>query len=285
METVIDPNYVRARSGLLDALSALGPLRDAAVLVGAQAIYEYLRDQAADFAVSPFTFDADLVLVPELLTQNPRIVDAMSQAGYALTDQPGIYKRDDDAQVDLLVPQALGGRKGRGAELGVHGNRAARQVRGLEGALVSSSPTTIKALVAGDDRAYEINVAGPAALLVAKVHKLSERVDANAATRLNNKDAFDIFRLLRAVEVDELANEVDLLLTDPISASVALEAMTRFHELFGTRAAAGTQLVAQHVEGLEDLDSIIGSSVALSQELLEHVSNALAKDSPPTHGQ
>ena len=35
METVADPNYVRARSGLLDALAALGPLREAAVLVGA----------------------------------------------------------------------------------------------------------------------------------------------------------------------------------------------------------------------------------------------------------
>ena len=31
----IDPNYVRARAGLLDALDALGTLREAAVLVGA----------------------------------------------------------------------------------------------------------------------------------------------------------------------------------------------------------------------------------------------------------
>ena len=47
LATAIDPNYVRARSGLLDALAALGPLREAVVLVGAQAIYEYIRDQAA----------------------------------------------------------------------------------------------------------------------------------------------------------------------------------------------------------------------------------------------
>ncbi len=39
-----DANYVRARSGLLDALDALGPLRSATVLVGAQAVYEYTRD-------------------------------------------------------------------------------------------------------------------------------------------------------------------------------------------------------------------------------------------------
>ena len=40
----IDPNYVKARAGLLDALKALGPLRAAAVLVGAQGVYEYTRE-------------------------------------------------------------------------------------------------------------------------------------------------------------------------------------------------------------------------------------------------
>ena len=72
MATPVDANYVRARSGLLDALTALGPLREAAVLVGAQAVYEYTRDHAGDYAVSPFTFDADLALIPELLVEDPR---------------------------------------------------------------------------------------------------------------------------------------------------------------------------------------------------------------------
>ena len=271
MATAIDPNYVKARSGLLDALAVLGPLRAAAVLVGAQAIYEYIREQAADFAVSPFTFDADLALVPELLTENPRIVDAMGQADYTLTDQPGIYKRDDGVQVDLLVPEAVGGRKGRGAELGVHGNRAARQVRGLEGALISRRLMTIRALGAEDGRAFEINVAGPAALLVAKIHKLAERIDANDVTRLNNKDAFDIFRLLRAVDTDEFASEVEVLLSSPISAPVTVAAITRFRELFETAAGAGTQLVTQHVEGLEDPATIVRMSVTLSRDLIEGV--------------
>ena len=271
MEAPVDGNYIRARSGLLDALAALGPLRAAVVLVGAQAVYEYIRDQAADFAVSPFTFDADLALVPELLVEDPRLVDAMGQAGYTLTDQPGIYKREDGVQVDLLVPEAVGGRKGRGAELGVHGNRAARQVHGLEGALVSRRLMTIGALGAEDGPAFEINVAGPAALLVAKVHKLAERIDANDATRLNNKDAFDIFRLLRAVDTDEFASEVEVLLASPISAPVTVTAITRFRELFETAAGAGTQLVAQHVEGLEDPATIVRTSVTLSQDLFEGV--------------
>ena len=271
MATAIDPNYVRARSGLLDALAALGRLREAVVLVGAQAVYEYIRDQAGDFAVSPFTLDADLALIPELLVGNPKIIDAMEGAGFTVADQPGIYRREDGVQVDLLVPEAVGGRKGRGAELGVHGNRAARQVRGLEGALVSRRLMTIGALGSEDGQAFEINVAGPAALLVGKMHKLAERIDANDATRLNNKDAFDIFRLLRAVDIDELTAEIRLLEGEPVSATVAAEAMVRFRELFGTPSSAGTQLVAEHVAGIENRDVIIASSAALSEELIERV--------------
>ena len=269
MATPVDANYVRARSGLLDALTALDPLREAAVLVGAQAIYEYTRDHAGDYAVSPFTFDADLALIPELLVDDPRVIDAMRNAGFGLTDQPGIYRRDDGVQVDLLVPEAVGGRSGRGAGLGVHGNRAARQVRGLEGTLVSRRSMTVPALADGDCRAYEINVAGPAALLVAKMHQLMDRVDADDNRRINSKDAFDVFRLLQGVETIELIDEVNLLTAAVVSADVTAEAMVGFRELFGTPIGAGTILVAEHITGIENRDVIIASSVALSQELIE----------------
>ena len=260
MATPADANYVRARSGLLDALIALGPLREATVLVGAQAVYEYIRDQAGDFAVPPFTLDADLALIPELLVDEPKIIDAMRSAGYTAADQPGIYRRDDGVQVDLLAPESVGGGRRRGARLGVHGNRAARQVRGLEGALVSRRSVIISALAPGDQRTYEISVAGPAALLVAKTHKLAKRIDANDVRRLSNKDAFD---------TDELTAEIRLLEGEAISATVASEAMVRFRELFGTPTAARTQLVAEHVAGIENRDDIIASSVALSKELIE----------------
>ncbi len=271
MAAPVDANYVRARSGLLDALATLGPLREAAVLVGAQAIYEYTRDHAGDYAVSPFTFDADLALIPELLVNDPRVIDAMRNAGYSLTDQPGIYRRDDGVQVDLLVPAAVGGRVGRGAGLGVHGNRAARQVRGLEGVLVSRQLLTVQALAPGDDRAYEINVAGPAALLVAKAHKLMDRVNADDNRRINSKDAFDVFRLLQAVETVELIDEINILAAAEVSAEVTAEAMAGFRELFATPVGVGTMLVAEHVAGIEDREVMIASSVALSEELLEGI--------------
>ena len=140
MATPIDAHYIRARAVLLDALDALVPFREAVVLVGAQAVYVHTHAIDADFAVSPFTYDADLALNPELLigqpgpVHPPLITAAMQAAGFTLTDQPGIYKRADGSQVDLLVPEAVGGPGSRGARLGIHGNRAARKVHGLEGA-------------------------------------------------------------------------------------------------------------------------------------------------------
>ena len=144
-------------------------------------------------------------------------------------------------------------------------------MRGLEGTLVSSRPLTVRALAGGDDRAYEINVAGPAALLVAKMHKLADRVDAGDDRRLGNKDAFDIFRLLQAVDAAELIDEINLLAAAQVSAKVTAEAVARFRELFGTPTATGTQLVAEHVAGIENHDIIVASSVALSQELIETI--------------
>lgn len=265
----IDPRYVQARAGLLDALVALGPLRAATVLVGAQAIYEHTRAQDQEFAVPPFTFDADVALIPELLVDDPLILDAMQSVGFTLTDQPGIYRNGQGAQVDLLVPERLGGRTGRGAGLGVHGNRAARQVRGLEGVAVSNRLLPIASLGQGDQRSVDIRVAGPASLVVAKVHKLAERIDEQGRGRSLDKDAFDVFRLLRAIETASLAEEFAALLSNDLSQDVTREALAHFPHLFGTRSAVGTQLAVRHLAGLEPQETVEGAIAILVHDLLQ----------------
>ena len=65
--------------------------------------------------------------------------------------------------------------------------------------LVDKGTMTIAALEDGDDRAFSIAVAGPAALVVAKTHKIAGRRD-EAKGRLKDKDALDVFRLMRAVD-------------------------------------------------------------------------------------
>ena len=269
MATPTDENYIIARAGLLDALEALGHLRQAVILVGAQAVYVHTHAGDADFAVSPFTFDADIALDPKLVGSEPRITEAMQTAGFSLTDQPGIYTRADGCQVDLLVPEAVGGPGSRGARLGIHGNRAARKVYGLEGVLISHKPRKIESLASDDPRSCVIEVAGPAALLVAKVHKIAERIDHATRSLSLDKDAFDIFRLLRAVDAPALATEVRLLLENEISGAVTARALSLFREFFGDATSGGTQQVVRHVAGLEDPDFIAASSVSLSQELLD----------------
>lgn len=70
------------------------------------------------------------------------------------------------------------------------------KVHGLEGALVSHKPGVILSLTPADPRAYTIEIASPAALLVAKAHKMADRAGETDVPRLNNKDAFDIYRIL-----------------------------------------------------------------------------------------
>ena len=109
METPYDRSYIDARETLLDAAEALGPHSDAVILVGAQAIYVHTAGDADSFAVSPFTYDADIALDPNLLGGSPAIVDVMSRAGFRLSEKPGLYRRDYGGQVDLLVPETVGG--------------------------------------------------------------------------------------------------------------------------------------------------------------------------------
>lgn len=70
----------------------------------------------------------------------------------------------------------------------------------------------------------------------------------------------------------ELAAEVGLLQASAVSSEVTSDAMTKFRDLFGTRSGPGTELVVQHVHGLEDPDFIAASSEALTHDLLDEIS-------------
>ena len=190
---------VEARTVLLDALEALSEHLDALVLVGAQAIY--LHTGEADVPIATTTTDADLAVIPSLLEADPSIDVVMKGAGFSLDlqagDQPGAWRSAGGVAVDLLVPKALDAGAGRrSADLKPHPRHTARKVVGLEGAAVDRAPMEIRALEPSDQRAVTVNVAGAGALVVAKVHKIAER--AGDGSRARNKDAHDLYRLLRA---------------------------------------------------------------------------------------
>ena len=192
-----DPLYVRARTVLLDGLEALRDQLAAVILVGAQAIY--VNTGESNLAVAPFTTDADLALDPCLLKDDPQLAAAMRAAGFVEQgDQIGTWLSGREGiAIDLMVPAALGGAGRRAARLGEpHGNRVARKTRGLEAALIDNRVQTIRSLEDGDPRSFDVAVAGPVALLIAKLHKLEERRQDQG--RSSDKDALDIYRLLQA---------------------------------------------------------------------------------------
>ena len=270
---MIEPLYVAARAVLLDALDALGEQRGALILAGAQAIY--IHTGAADLAVAEFTTDGDLVVVPDQLKVQPRISEAMERAQFRSGLQPGSWLRDrivsgiaTTIPVDLLVPEAVAGAGRRAARLGDHGDRAGRRVRGLEGALVDYSVMRLNALDADDRREFEIRVAGPSALLVAKLHKLADRSAERQANRLKDKDALDVLRVLRAIPVERLVQGLRELGGSALAGDVTREAIEHLEALFGATTSRGTVMVVRATERLEDASVMAASCVALADDLV-----------------
>lgn len=216
-----DPVYVLARRVLLDGLDALRPHLRSLVVVGAQAIYEHTGP--ADLAVAETTTDADLAVAPELLAAAPTLTELLEAHHFELEGDPGKWRTADDVQFDLLVPESMAGPGRRGARLSGHGKRAARRAKGLEGALVDNELHELHALDPEDTRTVHVAVAGPAALLIAKIHKVAERVDT--PERVVDKDALDILRLLRAIPTDDLADGVARLARHATSRATTIEAL------------------------------------------------------------
>ncbi|MGH9090764.1 MAG: hypothetical protein ACRDZR_05215 [Acidimicrobiales bacterium] len=260
IDQLYDPEYVAARRVLLDALVALRPHRSAVIVAGAQAVY--LRTGSADLAVAPFTTDADLALDPTRLGDDPRLGDAMETAGFALHrhdgghPEPGVWERSTAVDgrdylipVDLTVPEAVAVRPGRrGARLGFHGNQAARRAVGLEAALVDREPLTIEALEPGDHRRAVVGVAGAGALLVAKAHKLRDRVRTGRPTRLSNKDAADVFRLMQTADAAHITATLNQLTVDPVAGQVTRAGLRYLVDLFGRSASTGVTMAVAALE-------------------------------------
>lgn len=259
---------VRARSALLDALDALAPHLDAVVMVGAQAIY--MHTGKLDVALAEATKDSDVAVDPRVLPDDPRIENAMNAAGFSpdASGQPGAWVNRAGIPVDIMVPDDLAGEGGRrGARIPPHGRRAARRARGLEAAVVDRSRMTVRALDPRDDRSVETYVAGPAALLVAKLHKIAERVDS--PHRLNDKDAHDIYRILRAVDTDDLRAGLGELMGDPLSRDVTREAVTYAGTLFAeSPEALGSTMAGRAEEGIGDSAFVAASASILAADLI-----------------
>lgn len=264
MSGVPDPLYVQARRVLLDATEALAEQLDAIVLVGAQAVYLHTGD--ADLAVAEYTTDADFSIGPADLTDSPLLAELMTAGGFVPDQHPGAWLSPDGITVDLMVPDALAGPGSRGARLGTHGKRVTRRAKGLEGALVDRDRMTIAALDPADARSVSMLVAGPAALLVAKTHKISER--AGDTSRIRDKDALDVLRILQTTRTSDLAGHLRNLRGNSISAGATDEAVAQLGPLFGSLDAIGVKMAVRAAGPDADPETIAASMLLLTEDLL-----------------
>ena len=255
----MDPRYVQARRVLLDVLSALEDHAHAIIITGAQAVY--LRAGATDLAVAPYTTDGDLAVDPRLLGEEPMLEAAMTRAGLSLKErnageiQPGTWvatvqfgETKGDVPIDLLVPQALVTGKSRGANLGAHGRRAARTVPGIEAVLFDHSILTVTALESSDLRSLNVKVAGTAALLIAKAHKINDRQQSGKPHRLVDKDASDVVRLMQTSDPTEVAHTVRRLVLHDVAGASAARGIELLTELFGGRGGIGITMATRALE-------------------------------------
>lgn len=259
----------RARAALLDALDALAEHRDAVIVIGAQAIY--LRTGDITLALAETTKDSDLTVDPRTLADEPLVEEAMRTAGFELDPaarQPGAWVNAAGIPVDLMVPETLAGRGGRrSVRVPPHATTAMRRTRGLEATVVDHAPMRIGALTPDDTREYLVEVASPAALLVAKLHKIAEREDQ--PHRLEPKDAHDIYRLLAALPTDQLLPALGHLTDHPLAGKATTQALDYLQRLFAAGPEAVGSALAGRAEALVGDPEVISASVAfLAQDLL-----------------
>jgi hypothetical protein len=200
--------------------------------------------------------------------------DAMQEAGFRLDTthpQPGSWISPAGIPVDLMVPTALAGDRGRrGARIPPHSIHATRRTNGLEAAVVDHAPMTIAALDPTDPRQATLNVAGPAALLISKLHKLGER--RNDPGRLLDKDAHDIYRLLVVSNSDQLASRFGTLARDDLAGDATRAAITYLKGLFSsTGYRLGATMAGRAEELVGDPAVVTAAVTALADDLLDAV--------------
>jgi hypothetical protein len=255
----------------------MGPHCDALTLVGAQAVY--LRVGEAEIPVAPTTTDADISFDPAVVKKEPALDALMKEAGFwrrkDIGGNPlvGIWEKRQGhvlVSVDLLIPAAVappGGR--RAARIPGHGMGALLKVPGIEASLADAGALQVASLESDDFRSFEIRVAGQGALLVAKVHKILDR--EQQGNRLNDKDALDVFRLLRGTSTEEMAHRLSVAAEDARSRDATLYAVESVPSLFGNRDGEGVRMAVRATEGLLPEAEVVASLTALTDDLMSAV--------------
>jgi hypothetical protein len=203
-----------SRRLLIQTIQALQPFQNALTIVGAHAVHVWATDAWGAIDMQA-TRDADIAINPVFVSDEPKVLELLEGINIspALKDRPGIYgfdsERDFDwaarTTVDLIVPETYAGKGRRSAHIPGQ-NRATTRAVGLELALWDRHLIKLSTF---DDPTILVDtyVSGPAALLIAKSHKIHERLLAitSRPDRLRPKDSGDVALLMMVSDAKEIA--------------------------------------------------------------------------------
>jgi hypothetical protein len=124
------------------------------------------------------------------------------------------------------------------------------------------------ALDPADARQATVEVAGVAALLVAKAHKIRERLDTGRPNRLSDKDAADVYRIMQTTRPATVAETMRTLLEAPMSGAVTVRALDLVRDLFARRAGEGVAMAQRALQLAVDPDQVAALCTAYAEQLL-----------------
>jgi hypothetical protein len=220
-----------------------------------------------------------LAIDTRTLEDTPRIEVAMKAGGFVLRKElnpdadPGAWIGVHNVPINLMAAESQSGGGRRGVRSPPHSTDAIRKARGLEAALVDKEVHEISSFEEKtDDRKFKITVAGPAALVVAKLLKIGERQHQQSG-RLKSKDALDLFYLLQAKSSKEIAERMIKIESDAVSNEVATQAIELLSELFGSPDALGGEMAVEASGPLANHATIRESLVILANDLPAEIEN------------
>lgn len=127
----------------------------------------------------------------------------------------------------------------------------------------------VTALDSADRRSIEVEVAGAAALFVAKGHKLHDRVASNRADRLDDKDAADVLRLMQATSAVDVGATFVTLCEHPVAGTPSADALTYIEELFARRGRPGIDMASRALRVGMPEERVEALCIAYTERLLE----------------
>ena len=125
----------------------------------------------------------------------------------------------------------------------------------------------IAALDPRDSRVVAAEVAGEAALLVAKAHKIHDRQQGGRTDRVDDKDAADVVRLMQTTDPSTIGSTLAGLRDHPVAGAASRAALAFLDELFGRGGRAGIDMATRALQFAMPRASIETLCVAYTRQL------------------